>query len=190
MQNQVLRSRNNCPENHLVFLEKMTMRAALYARVSSTDKERDKAIRQTEENQLLKLRAYAKSQDWETVEYVDRVSGGKANRPAFKSLFESARRGEIDILLFWSLDRFSREGVLPTLLYLQELSKYGVRWKSFTQEYLNTLGPFGEAIIALMAALAQQEREITRERIIAGIERARLTGTKSGKPIGRPRKVV
>ena len=60
------------------------------------------------------------------------------------------------MVLFWSLDRFSREGALRTLTHLERLSSYGVRWKSLTQEYLTSVGPFGEAIVALLAALAKQ----------------------------------
>lgn len=165
------------------------MRAALYARVSSSDKNKDKALRQTEENQLIELRKYAESQQWECVEYVDRMTGSSPNRESFLRLFEDASTGKLDIVLFWSLDRFTREGVLPTLLYLQRLSNYGVKWKSHTQEYLNTLSPFGEAIVGLMAALAQQEREQIRKRIIAGMARAKEFGTRSGKPLGRPENV-
>ena len=152
---------------------------ALYARVSTRDK-------QEAENQLLQLRRYARRQSWKiTGEYIDRESGAKPDRPKFTRMFEDAYQGKFDVVLFWSLDRFSREGVLGTLQHLQRLSQYGCRWKSLTQEYLDSTGPLGDAIVALLAALAQQERETIRARINAGLDRAR----KEGKRLGRPRKV-
>lgn len=152
---------------------------AIYARVSTRD-------RQEVENQLAELRRYARRQRWKVAgEYIDRESGAKPDRPKFKRLFADAHQGKFDIVMFWSLDRFSREGVLKTLQYLQRLSDYGCRWKSLTQEFLDSTGPFGDAIVALLAALAQQERETIRARVKAGIDRAR----RQGKHLGRPRKV-
>ncbi len=154
-------------------------RAAIYARVSTRDKQEAK-------NQLLELRRYARRQRWKVVEeYVDRESGAKSDRPQFRKMFADADRGHFDVLLFWSMDRLSREGALKTLQHLQRLSDCRVRWKSLTQEFLDSTGPFGDALVALLAALAQQERETIRARINAGLDRAR----KEGKRLGRPMKV-
>src|SRR5512142_3209183 len=105
------------------------MRIALYARVSTKDKGQD------HENQLRELRDFVarKRRDgWKLhSEYVDKCSGKTAERPAFKRMFEAASRKEFDLVLFWSLDRFSREGVLETLQHLQRLSSYGVEGFSF-----------------------------------------------------------
>ena len=99
------------------------MRIALYARVSTKDKGQD------HENQLRELRAFVTrraSDKWElAAEFVDKVSGKTAERPAFRRMFEAASRKEFDLVLFWSLDRFSREGVLETLQHLQRLGSYG-----------------------------------------------------------------
>ena len=84
-----------------------------------------------------------------------------------------------------SQSSFSGWTVSRSLQHLQRLSQYGCRWKSLTQEYLDSTGPLGDAIVALLAALAQQERETIRARINAGLDRAR----KEGKRLGRPRKV-
>jgi DNA invertase Pin-like site-specific DNA recombinase len=70
--------------------------------------------------------------------------------------------------LVWTLDRFSREGVLETLNYLQRLTSYGINWRSQTKQYLDSTGIFREAVIAILAAVAKQERvrigERTRDR--------------------------
>lgn len=155
-------------------------RIALYARVSTRDK-------QEAENQLRDLRRYAKAQRWQVVEeFIDRESGSKSDRQQFTAMFEGAHRRHFDLVLFWSLDRFSREGVVKTLGHLERLTGYGVEWKSYTQQYLDSSGPFGPALVALLAALAQQERETIRARVIAGQQRARA----EGKQIGRPKKVA
>ncbi len=155
------------------------MKTAIYARTSTKEK-------QEVRNQLEQLRRYGKRRRWKLVgEYVDRESGASSGRTEFRRLFEDAYRGRFDVVLFWDLSRFSREGVLKTLQHLQRLSDYGVKWKSLTQEYLDSTGPFGDALVALLAALAQQERETIQRRIKAGMERAK----KEGRRMGRPRKV-
>jgi DNA invertase Pin-like site-specific DNA recombinase len=108
------------------------MRTALYARVSTKDKGQDT------ENQLVQLREFAKTQAWTiTGEYVDRVTGKHSDREEFQKLFQDASQRKFDTVLFWSLDRFSREGVLETLNHLQRLSSYGVGYRSFTEQYLD-----------------------------------------------------
>ena len=113
------------------------MRIALYARVSTKDKGQDY------ENQLRELREFVArkaSDGWVLAqEYVDRSSGKTAHRAAFQRLFEDASRRQFDLVLFWSLDRFSREGVLETLQHLQRLSSHGVEWFSYREEYLRSI---------------------------------------------------
>lgn len=152
------------------------MRAALYARVSTKDKGQDT------ENQLRQLREFAKHQGWElTTEYVDRTSGMRADRPKFLAMMDAASKRQFDVLLFWALDRFTREGALPTLRYLEQLSGWGVKYRSYTEAYLDTLGPFGDAIVALLAAIAKQERQRISERVLAGLARARAQGRVGGR---------
>lgn len=112
------------------------------------------------------------------------VSGMKdeRQRPRFKRLFESAPRREFDLVLFWALDRFSREGVLPTLHHLQRLDGYGVAWRSFTEQYLDSTGIFKDAVISIMATIAKQENIRRSERIRAGLARTKAQGTKLGRP--------
>ena len=156
------------------------MQVAIYARVSTNDG------RQDADNQLRELREYCERRQWTLHgEYVDEVSGGTSERPAFKRLFADAHRRRFDLVLFWALDRFSREGVLETLQALQRLTASGVGWKSLTEEYLDSAGIFKDAIISIMATLAKQERMKISERTKAGLDRARS----HGKKLGRPRKV-
>jgi DNA invertase Pin-like site-specific DNA recombinase len=153
------------------------MRAALYTRVSTRDKGQDT------ENQALQLRKFAETQGWViTTEYVDRVTGKRSDREQFQAMFAAASRREFDILLFWSLDRLSREGTVQTLNHLERLTTYGVNYRSFTEQYLDSTGIFKEAVIGILAAVAKQERVRLSERTIAGLERAKAHGRIGGRP--------
>jgi len=153
-------------------------RAAVYARVSTDGQET--------ENQLLQMARFVESQGWERQDFIDHQSGKTAQRPQLQALFAAAARREVDVVVFWSLDRFTREGALATLQHLALLGSYGVRFRSFTEPYLDSCGLWGDAIIAILGTIAKQERVRTVERVKAGIERARTVGTKSGRRIGRP----
>ena len=112
-------------------------------------------------------------------EYCHQESGGSAGRPAFQQLFTDAHQRRFEVVLFWSLDRFSREGVTETLNHLQRLTAAGVQFKSFTEQYLDSTGMFREAIIGFLSDMAKQERVRFSERIKAGQAR-------SSKSPGRP----
>lgn len=153
------------------------MQAALYARVSKSDGQQDT------ENQLRQLRQFAATQGWSiTAEYVDRASGKRSDREQFKKMFDAASRREFDVLLFWSLDRLSREGTRETINHLQRLTDYGITYRSFTEQYLDSTGIFKEAIIGILAAIAKQERIRLSERTLAGLERAKAQGRIGGRP--------
>src|SRR5262249_14506264 len=156
------------------------MRVAIYTRVSG------QSNRQDTENQALQLREYCERQGWDYVEYTDRRSGARADRTAFQKVFEDARLKKFDLVLFWALDRFSREGVTETLNYLKVLDGYGVAWKSFTESYLDSTGMFKEAVIAILAAVAKQEHARLSERVVAGLKRAK----REGKALGRPKVII
>jgi DNA invertase Pin-like site-specific DNA recombinase len=150
---------------------------ALYARVSTKDKGQDT------ENQLCQLRQFAATQGWTiTQEYVDRETGGTSDRAQFQAMFADASRRKFDVLLFWSLDRLSREGVLETLQHLNRLTSYGVCWRSFTEQYLDSCGAFRDAVLAILAVIAKQERIRLSERTKAGLALARSKGRKLGRP--------
>ena len=97
-----------------------------------------------------------------------------------------ASRGKFDLVLFWSLDRFSREGVLETLNHLRRLEAAGVGFRSLTEQYLDSCGIFKDAVLSILATIAKQERIQLSERTIAGLDKAR----KQGRLGGRPRLIV
>ena len=156
------------------------MNCAIYARTSTRDRGQDFT------NQLFALREFAAKQGWHVhQEYVDQVTGSTDERPAFQQMFQDASQRRFDVLLFWSLDRLSREGVLETLQHLQRLTSYAVAWRSFTEQYLDSTGIFREAVIGILAAIAKQERVRLAERTRAGLERVRREGRKLGRPVAR-----
>jgi len=153
------------------------MNMAIYSRVSTRDKGQDA------ENQLGQLREFFAKQGWPIVsEFVDHASGKREDREQFQAMFAAASRREFDTVLFWSLDRFSREGVFETLQHLQRLTAYGVGYRSFTEQYLDSCGLFKDAVISILATIAKQERVRLSERTIAGLQRARLQGRVGGRP--------
>ncbi len=151
------------------------MRIAIYSRVSTNS--------QDTANQLVQLRAFAATQGWTVIkEYVDVASGKNGDRQQFQALFAAASRREFDSVLFWSLDRFSREGVFETLQYLQRLTGYGVGYRSFSEQYLDSCGMFRDAVISILAVIAKQERVRLSERTLAGLATARSKGRIGGRP--------
>jgi DNA invertase Pin-like site-specific DNA recombinase len=168
---------NTAPDTLLLNRQTATKRVVVYARVSTKDQET--------ENQLAQLRQYALSQGWNAVqEIVDVCSGSKTvnERSGLNKVFGLAHRKQFDIVLFWSLDRFSREGSRQTIAYLTQLESYGVGFHSYSEPYLSTLGIFSDSIIALLSALAKQERIRIGERTRAGLERAKANGKRLGRP--------
>ena len=142
---------------------KPDMRVAIYGRVSTRDKG------QEVENQLAQLREFAAKQGWTiSCEYADRESGANRDRIEFQEMFRDAARRRFDLLLFWSLDRFTREGVLETLTHLNRLTGAGVGCRSFTEPYFDSCGIFKDAVISILATIAKQERIRLSERVRAG----------------------
>jgi DNA invertase Pin-like site-specific DNA recombinase len=157
--------------------QKNTKRAAIYARVSTSE--------QTTANQLRALRKVAKQAGWEvTTEFVDEgISGakGRDKRPAFDALLKGSTRREFDIVLAWSVDRLGRS--LQDLIgFLNEIHAAGVDLY-LHQQGLDTSTPAGKAMFSMMGVFAEFEREIGRERTKEGLARARA----QGKTLGRPK---
>jgi DNA invertase Pin-like site-specific DNA recombinase len=139
------------------------------------------------------LREYAKREGLEVVkEYVDHATGGNGNRDQFKAMFDGAIKHHFSLLIFFALDRLSREGTLRTLEYLQRLSACGVAYKSLTEPYLDSMGAFSEVVISLLACVARQEKLRTAERTVAGLLRARAEGKILGRPkvVSSPNRVI
>jgi DNA invertase Pin-like site-specific DNA recombinase len=154
------------------------MRAAIYARVSTKD--------QNCELQLRDLRAFCAARSFTLVrEFVDvGESGAKDSRPQLNELMAEARKRRLDAVLVWRFDRFARS-TKHLLLALEEFRSLGVQFISY-QESIDTSTPLGQALFTIVAAVAQLERDLIRERVAAGIRVAR----ENGKRLGRPRVTV
>ncbi len=155
------------------------MKVALYARVSTSDKGQDPEV------QLAPIRDHALARGWTIYqEYVDHgVSGAKERRPALDQLMADAKRRLFDAVLVWRFDRFARS-TRHLISALHEFRHLGIAFVSY-QENLDTSSPLGEAMFTIIGAMAQLERDIIRERVKAGVNRARSRG----KRLGRPQKV-
>lgn len=152
------------------------MRVAIYARVSTEDKGQDT------ENQITQLKDYIAAMKWELIDqFVDHVSAGGVVKPQYDRMLVAAYQKKFDLLLFWSLDRLTREGVLATLKYLEKLAAYGIEWKSFTEQYLDSTGIFKDAVISILATIARQEKIRIGERTKAGMARAKAKGIQLGR---------
>lgn len=150
------------------------MKVGIYARISTTNKGQDA------DNQVLILREYCQRMGYQIYsEYVDEVSGGTSERPMFKKLFQDAAQRKFDLVLFWSLDRWSREGTRATIRYMEQLESYGVNFKSYSEQYIDSCGIFKDVIISLLSTLAKQEKIRISERVKAGLARSTK---KSGRP--------
>jgi DNA invertase Pin-like site-specific DNA recombinase len=160
-----------------VSLPHQNTRVAIYARISTKDKG------QEVENQLRQLREFSALQRWTSVrEYVDHETGSTTDRAEFQDMFRDASQRRFDVLLFWALDRLSREGVFETLQYLNRLTACGVGYRSFTEQYFDSCGVFKDAVIAIIATVAKQERVRISQRVRAGLDVARAKGTRLGRP--------
>jgi DNA invertase Pin-like site-specific DNA recombinase len=155
------------------------IRVALYARVSTTAHGQDVGL------QLDELRQVAEQRGWSAIEYVDEgVSGGKASRPALDRLMSDVRGGRVQVVAVWRFDRFARS-TSHLLSALEEFRARGVEFVSL-REQIDTSTPMGKAIFTIVACVAELEKEIIRERVVAGVRRAQG----AGKHCGRPRAAV
>jgi DNA invertase Pin-like site-specific DNA recombinase len=164
------------PERHRT---QMTMKAAIYARVSTTD--------QNCEMQLRELREYCARHGWDVCrEYVDTGwSGSKVRRPQLDRLMADARLRKMDCVVVWKLDRWARSNV-HCQESIGELQALGIRWLATTQGLdTDQLNPMSRAMLGMMAVFAEFEREMIRERVKAGMNAARHRGRQLGR-----RKVV
>ena len=149
------------------------MRVAIYARVSTLDQE--------PENQLTELRHYVEARGWTAVEYVDHgVSGSKESRPALDALVRDAKRRKFDVLVCWRLDRLGRN-LRHLILLLDELNALGIGFVTLG-EGIDTTSPTGRLVLHVLGAISEFERERIRERVLAGLQRARTQGRRLGRP--------
>jgi DNA invertase Pin-like site-specific DNA recombinase len=147
-------------------------RAALYLRTSTLD--------QTTANQAIELRRYVEARGWTAVEYDDSgVSGAKDRRPALDRLLADAKRRKFDVLVCWRLDRLGRS-LRHLITLLDELQSLGVAFVSLA-EGIDATTPAGKLQMHILGAIAEFERGRLRERVLAGLQRARLQGKRLGR---------
>jgi DNA invertase Pin-like site-specific DNA recombinase len=147
-------------------------RAVLYLRVSTID--------QHPESQAHDLRAMAAQRGYQIQhEYRDIISGAKARRPGLDQLLADARKHRFDVVLVWAFDRLARS-VRHFLEVLDELNHLQIEFISF-RENIDTGGPLGRAMVVIVGAIAELERNLIVERVRAGMRRARLEGRHIGR---------
>ena len=159
------------------------MRAALYLRVSTLNG-------QTTENQRLELEAVAGRNGWDVIEvYEDAgISGakGREKRPAFDGMLGAAVRREFDLIMAWSVDRLGRS-LQDLVAFLSDIHAKGVELY-LHQQGVDTTTPSGKAMFQMMGVFAEFERAMIRQRVLAGLKRARARGKKLGRPTISPSK--
>ncbi len=165
------------------------VKVAIYARVSLDEQNKDSRQFQDPENQLKPLRDFCKSLGYEVVkEYIDKMSGANPARPSFRAMLADGLQRRFSGIVVWKLDRFSREGVIPTMSYIKRLKDRGIWLKSMTESWLDTSQEgITEIVLAIMSWAASEERKKISERTKAGIARRRSLGKWKG---GRPKKVL
>ena len=159
------------------------VRVAIYARVSTTD--------QQCEMQLRDLRQYAAARGWTLAgEYVDTGWSGKnAERPELRRCIADAKARQFDAIAVWKLDRWGRT-VQQLVNDVLDFDSAGIRFIAITQGIdTDSSNPISRLLLHIMAAFAEFERAVINERVVAGIRNAQARGTRSGNPIGRPKRI-
>jgi DNA invertase Pin-like site-specific DNA recombinase len=151
------------------------IRAALYARVSTSGHGQDVGL------QLDELRQVAAQRGWTFTEFVDEgVSGSKDRRPALDRMMADARAGKLDVVAVWRFDRFARD-TRHLLTAMEEFRALGVAFVSL-REQIDTSTPMGKAMFTIISAIGELERDLIRERVVAGVQRAKANGKHCGRP--------
>jgi DNA invertase Pin-like site-specific DNA recombinase len=148
-------------------------RVGLYARVSTHDQ-------QTLPSQMRAMGEYAAKRGWAIAMQIKEIGSGASERELREKLMAAARRREIDVVMVWRLDRWGRS-LADLVVSLQELAELGVGFVSLT-EALDLTTPAGRAMAGLLSVFSAFEREILRERVLAGLAEARLNGKRLGRP--------
>jgi DNA invertase Pin-like site-specific DNA recombinase len=151
-------------------------RIALYGRVSDT-----REGRQHPELQLSELRDYAAQRGWTIIdEYVDHISGSKDSRPQLNRMMADARRRRFDVVLVWKLDRLGRS-LRHLVNCLFEFEALGIALVSL-RESIDMSLPSGRLMFQIIGAMAEFERGLIQERVIAGMRHAKSKGIHVGRP--------
>jgi putative DNA-invertase from lambdoid prophage Rac len=161
------------------------MNSVIYCRTSTDE--------QHKENQLPILEKWAAGRGWEVRRiYAEDVTAWKSgHQKELSQLLKDARMGQFKLVLIWALDRLCRGGPAVIFPILETLSTYGVKVISHEEPWTEQPeGALYELLISVYSWVAKMESQRRSERTKAGMERAKIFGTKSGKKIGRPKKVV
>jgi DNA invertase Pin-like site-specific DNA recombinase len=152
------------------------VRAALYARVSTSNKGQDVDL------QLTELREYCQRRGVEiAAEYVDiGISGSKEKRPRLDQLMADAKRRYCDVVVVWKFDRFARS-VSHLLRAPEQFQSLGIEFISLT-EGIDTSTPVGKMVFTILGSVAELERSLIVERVKAGLRNARAKGKRLGRP--------
>ncbi len=158
-------------------MKERVLRAALYARVSTVGHGQDVGL------QLDELRQVAAQRGWMVVEeFVDAgVSGVATSRPALDRMLAGAQAGRFDVVAVWKLDRLGRS-LQHVLGVLDQLAGQGVEFVSLRDAGMDSTTPAGRLFTAMIAAFAAFERDLIRERVVAGVRRAQAAGRHCGRP--------
>ena len=156
------------------------MRAALYARVSTSNHGQDVSM------QTRELRLFCEARGWQIAgEYLDEgISGAKDSRPELNRLMADAHKRRFDVVCVWRFDRFARS-VSHLLRALETFQALGIEFVSLSEQ-LDTSTPTGKMVFTVLGAVAELERSLIAERVRAGLRNAKA----KGKRLGRPRKIV
>jgi DNA invertase Pin-like site-specific DNA recombinase len=148
-------------------------------RVSTDSKGQDPELQRPD------LEGVCRQRGWEIVNVyeVEESAFGKKPREQLQSMLEDARRGKFDILVVWSLDRFSREGEWSVSRIMAALQDWKVRFYSYNEPFLDTTGPFAGFLIPLFAWLARQESIRKGKAVRLGMDKARAKGRHIGRPV-------
>lgn len=157
------------------------MRAALYARVSTSDRGQDT------ENQFTDFQQFCTEHQAEPLIYREEETGtGRKRRPVFEQMMQDAEAHRFSVLVIWALDRLTREGPLRAMLTLNRLYLAGVKVKSLRESWLDPDSPLYELMVPIMAWIAKQESQRMSERVLSGLARARAAGKTLGRRRLRP----
>jgi DNA invertase Pin-like site-specific DNA recombinase len=150
-----------------------TRRCAVYARVSTDD--------QDESLQLTALQEFVSQRRWDLkAEYVDHGVSSRDVRPQLERLMKDAHKGKFDVVAVWKFDRFARS-TRELVFALEQFQSWGIDFVSVTQS-IDTSGPMGKLVFSVLAAIAEFERSLIAERVIAGMQEARRKGKHCGRP--------
>ena len=162
------------------------VKVAIYARVSLDINFDDKRFQDTE-NQLVPLRDFCKAMGYEVIEeYIDKMSGANPARPEFRRMMQDAMLRRFSGIIVWKLDRFSREGIMPTMSYIKQLKDRGIWLRSMTESWLDTSQEgITDIVLAIMSWASAEERKKISERTKAGMARKKAQGKHMGRPKGK-----